>query len=87
MTNYEKVKDLDRLNELIEAENNNFFIILNFGARSSKHITFGEEDDTYCVYNEIDGTYQTLTKDELFDESLTLIGKAIKCGAFFSYGY
>lgn len=61
-----------------------FFIVLNFGAKSSKRITYYPDSDTYDVLNEIDYTYQdNLTEDQL--RSQTLIIEAIEKGALFKY--
>lgn len=76
-----KVKDATHLRELIETKSKHFFIQLNFGLRSSKFISM--DGDHFCVLNEIDGTEDYLNESDLFDESLTNIGKAIRLGAFF----
>jgi hypothetical protein len=46
-----------------------------------------DDDGKFNVVNEIDGSAQKLTPEELFNESLTNIGKAIKYGAFYAYNY
>lgn len=81
------VKSLDHLNELIENEQNSFFILLNGGFHSNKDIFFGDADNSYFVINEIDDSEQTLSKEELFDNNLTHIGQALKVGALYSYGF
>jgi hypothetical protein len=82
-----QVKDVDDLKRLITEENkHDFFIQLNFGARSSKTMDV-DDDGKFNVVNEIDGSAQKLTSEELFNESLTNIGKAIKYGAFYAYNY
>lgn len=74
-----------------EASNTNgyyseFFIALNFGARSSKRILFDSESNTFCIVNEIDGTYQDdLTVEKLRNE--TNILDAIEKGAFYKYDF
>ena len=80
----QKVKDVSHLRELIKSGVNSFFIQLNFGARSAKYI-YLQSDDTFEVINDIDGTSQNINEDELFDVSITNIGKAINYGAFYAY--
>ena len=84
--NYIMVKSIDHLNNLIENEQNSFFILLNCGFTSSKDIFFGDEPDTYFVINEIDDTEETLTREQLFDKNCTNIGEALKSGALYNYG-
>lgn len=76
-----KVKDVAHLRELVTSGKHRYFIALNFGLRSSKHISLN--GDNFCVFNEIDGSEDRLTEEELFDKSLTNVGEAIKYGAFF----
>lgn len=78
---YTKVSSIDQLFELVEKNNHEFFISMGV-ARSSKYITLGEEDGTLEILNEIDGTTQVLTAEEVMDETNTNVGIAIKCGAF-----
>jgi len=82
MPKYTKVKSVDHLFNLVTEGNHHFFIQLNFGARSSKYITLGEEEGTLEIENEIDGTTQVLTASEIMVEANTLIGKAISYGSF-----
>lgn len=63
-----------------------FFILLSFGGRSSKNVTWDEKEETFHVMNWIDGTEQRLTESDMLDKSLTNIGMAIQRGAFFAYG-
>ncbi len=86
MAKYTKVNSVDHLFELVAEGNTDFFIQLNFGARSSKHITPGPSKEVLEVVNLIDDTTQALTAELLMDESVTNIGKAIKYGAFWMEG-
>ena len=54
-------------------------IQLKQGLLSSKHISYDEDEQTYCIDHEIDGTEQVCTAQELWTE--TNIGMAIdeKC--------
>lgn len=60
-----------------------FFIQLNGGARSTKRIRYDHWRETFHVTNEIDGSKQVLTSDELMDSNVTNIGTAIRAGAFY----
>lgn len=63
-----------------------FFILLNFGLRSSKRITYYPDTNTFDVVNEIDDSYEEdLTEEQLINE--THIGLAIENGAFFKYDF
>lgn len=83
--NYRKVTSIDELKKMIEEGYHDFFIMLNFGLRSSKTIDYSEEASLFYVENEIDDSEQELTESEMMDENCTNIGKAIKCGAFYAY--
>ena len=82
-----KITSIDELKK--EASNPNgdysdFFIALNFGARSSKRISFDKESNTFSVINEIDYSYQDdLTEEQLRKE--THIVYAIENGALYKY--
>jgi len=78
-----KVNSVEELKEMIVSGEHDFFMMLNGGLRSSKWIDFHE--GTFFVLNEIDGTEQELTGEELNDRNLTNIGYAINNGAFFCY--
>ena len=78
-----QVKSVNQLKTILaDGETKDFFILLNYGLRSSKAISF-DGDNTFYVLNEIDGTEQELTEQELMDSDITNIGKAINNGAFY----
>ena len=80
-----QIKSIDQLkNILADGETKDFFILLNGGLRSSKSISF-DGDDTFYVLNDIDGTEQEFTSNELADKhnNDTNIGYAIAVGAFY----
>ena len=70
--------NLDESGEPVEV-----VVLLNNEVVSRKTITFGDEDDTFNVFNFADDTMQTLTMDELFDNSKTNIGRALEVGALY----
>jgi hypothetical protein len=86
MKEYLKVKSIKHLNKLLKQDFNSYFILLNGGLRSSKDIYLTAEG-SYQIFNDIDDSEDILTEKELFDTSITNIGKAIRIGAFYSYGY
>lgn len=79
------MKQINSVEELIEEikSGNNDFFIGNGLFRSSKYIEC--DDDNFYIVNEIDGTEQTLTKKQLFDEDYTNIGTSINNGSFYAY--
>ena len=74
-------KQLDRLIEKNSDRSLDCFVLLNYGLRSSKSITY--DGDNYYIYNEIDDTEETIPHDKLMDSSP--IGEAIKKGVLYSY--
>ncbi len=63
-----------------------FFIVLNFGCRSSKRIVYYPDTNTFDVHNEIDDSYEEdLTEEQLKNE--THIVLAIENGAFYKYDF
>lgn len=78
-----QVKSINQLKDILaDGEVKDFFILLNYGLRSSKAMSY-DGDNTFYVLNEIDGTEQELTEQELMDDDITNIGKAINNGAFY----
>ena len=64
-----------------------FFILLNYGLRSSKDIVWDAEAKRFHIFNHIDQTEQHLTERQLMDERLTNIGYAMKRGALFKHDF
>ena len=81
---YTKVLDVKHLRSLIEGGNNDFFIRLCGGFRSSKRICL-DENENFEVINEIDGSEDVFTESELFDRAKTNIGFALNHGALYAY--
>ena len=75
-----RIKTIEQLKEL--AKNGlDCFILLNGGLRSSKHIRYYPDDNSFYVLNLIDGSEQELTEAQILDSSYTNIGEAIRKGA------
>lgn len=79
-----KVESVAHLREMVQAGHHDYFIALNFGMRSSKTVDV-DEDGKFYIVNEIDDTEDVLTEEDLMDERMTNVGKAIILGAFYSY--
>lgn len=80
-----RIDDVDALVALLceRGCRGTFFIQLNGGARSLKRIRYDHWRETFHVTNEIDGSRQVLTADELMDPQQTNIGTAMRAGAFY----
>ena len=80
-----QVKDVEMLKEMIENAVHDFFIQLEFGARSSKMIDYSPETKRFYIINEIDNSKQRLTEKNLFNRKYINIGYALTVGALYSY--
>lgn len=79
-----KILSQEQLDTLIEDGLNNpldCFVLLNYGLRSSKEITFNDYGD-YCVYNECDNSEEIIPHDSFMS---SFLGEAINKGALYSY--
>ena len=75
-----RVRTIDQLKEL--AKNGlDCFILLNGGLRSSKHIRYYPDDNSFYVLNLIDDSEQELTEAQILDGGYSNIGEAMKKGA------
>ena len=75
-----RVRTIDQLKEL--AKNGlDCFILLNGGLRSSKHIRYYPDDNSFYVFNLIDDSEQELTEAQILDSGYSNIGEAMKKGA------
>jgi len=73
---------IEQLKELAKDENGlDCFILLNGDLRSSKHIRYYPEDNSFFVLNLIDDSEQELTESQILDSAYSNIGEAIKKGA------
>lgn len=84
-----RINSIEELKKEASTTNGNyadFFIILNYGAKSSKKILYNSETNTFDVINEIDFSYQDdLTEIQLATE--TLIIEAINKSALYKYDF
>ena len=75
-----RIKTIEQLKEL--AKNGlDCFILLNGGLRSSKHVRYYPDDNSFYVFNLIDDSEQELTEDQILDSGYSNIGEAMKKGA------
>lgn len=81
----QKISSQSELDDLIKKVKGGYplqcFVLLNFGARSSKDISLNENND-YHIYNEIDDSEETIVHSQLMN---SFIGEAISKGALYKY--
>ncbi len=77
-----KVRTVDQLKGHLSRGGAEFFIVLRYGVRSSKHIELAKRNK-FWVLNYIDSSTHTLSEKQLFDRAFTNIGAAMKVGAFY----
>lgn len=81
-TKDKRIRTIEQLKELAKNENGlDCFILLNGGLRSSKHIRYYPDDNSFYVLNLIDDSEQELTEAHILDSSYTNIGEAMRKGA------
>lgn len=77
-----QIRNVKELKDELELDHNEFYIKLP-GCRSSKHITFGDEDGTFEILNLIDDSTDIIKEYEIWDEEVCNIGTAMRDGCFF----
>lgn len=81
-----RIKNIKELKTLAERDCGlDCYIALNYGARSSKHITYDPDTKLFSILNEIDDTTQKISEDQFFNTSITNIGTALRLGGLFAY--
>ncbi len=78
-----RVQTVNQLREHLSKGEVEFFIALQGGFRSSKHIE-PTPRGRFWVVNYIDSSTQTLSMKQLFDRTFTNIGRAMTGGAFYA---
>lgn len=78
-----KYKQIETLKELQTGSPIDCFISLNFGVISRKTITWSKKEKKFYVWNHIDDTDIRLSEEEIMDESLTNIGRALRLNALY----
>lgn len=78
---------MEELLKAVKAGSNHFHILLNYGIRSSKYISCYEtkvrKTPMFEIFNEIDGSTQSLTAKQIMSKSHSNIGEAMKKKSFF----
>lgn len=81
----ERINSQEELDNLISSTRHHnaleCFVLLRFGLKSSKDISFDDNGD-YNVYNSIDDSEEIIEHDNLMS---TFIGEAIEKGALYKY--
>jgi len=75
-----RIRKIEQLKELAK-DGLDCFILLNGGLRSSKHLRYYPDDNSFYVLNLIDDSEQELTEAQILDSSYTNIGEAMRKGA------
>ena len=75
-----RIRTIEQLKELAK-KGLDCFILLNGGLRSSRHIRYYPDDNSFYVLNLIDDSEQELTEAQILDSSYTNIGEAMEKGA------
>ena len=75
-----RIRKIEQLKELAK-DGMDCFILLNGGLRSSKHIRYYSDDNSFYVLNLIDDSEQELTESQILDSEYTNIAEAMKKGA------
>ena len=78
-----RICSVSHLKRLANRQQIRCFIQLYYGACSTKRIRYDPDDGLFYIVNEIDDTRQRLTDEELMDNRLTNIGRAITSGALY----
>lgn len=81
-TKDKRIRTIKQLKELSTADNGlDCYILLNGGLRSSKHIKYYPDDNSFFVLNLIDDSEQELTESQILDGAYSNIGEAMQKGA------
>ena len=77
-----RIRTIEQLKELAKDEDGlKCFILLNGNLRSSKHIKYYPDDNSFYVFNLIDDSELELTENQILNKAYTNIGEAMKKGA------
>ena len=84
MSRFIRIKSPAELLDAIALKPVRFFILLNYGAESSKRIGYDRRRRVFTVRNLIDGSLQELTSAQLMGSKRSNIGPAMRGGAFYA---
>ena len=80
-TKDKRVRTIEQLKELAKDDGLDCYILLNGNLRSSKHIRYYPDDNSFYVLNLIDDSEQELTESQILDGAYSNIGEAMKKGS------
>lgn len=80
-----KIESLEHFNSTLTEEPQDYFIMINSFIKSSKSIF--KDGIKYNILNEVDGSEDLLTEEELFDTDITHVGSCLTSGNLFKYDY
>lgn len=81
----QKIENIDELKVLCSDEQSHDCYIVIAGIIRSSSSIFMNEDGTFSVTNQKDGSEDLFKEEELSNPELSIIGKAIQKGQFHSY--
>ena len=84
MSRFVRIKTPGELMDAIKSHPVRFFILLNYGAESSKQIGYDRRRRVFKIRNMIDGSRQELTCAQLVGSKRSNIGPAMRGGAFYA---
>lgn len=84
MSRFIRIKTPGELLDAIALKPLRFFILLNYGAESSKRIGYDRRRRVFKIRNLIDGSRQELTSAQLMSPKRSHIGPAMRGGAFYA---
>jgi hypothetical protein len=76
-----RITTIQQLKELAKDDGLDCYILLNGNLRSSKHIRYYPDDNSFYVLNLIDDSEQELTESQILDGAYSNIGEAMKKGS------
>jgi len=77
-----RIRTITQLKKLAKRDSGlDCYILLNGRLRSSKHIRYYPDDNSFYVLNLIDDSEQELTEAQMLDSDYTNIGEAMEKGA------
>ena len=84
MSRFIRIRTPGELLAAIELKPVRFFIALNYGGTSAKHIRYDHRRRLFKVRNLIDGSRQELTCAQLMNPRNSNIGPAMRAGCFYA---
>lgn len=81
---HKKVESIEQIKKLVKEDGGHeFFVWLNHGLRSSKHISF--DGKKYHIENGIDGSRRVISEKTMLDPKKSIIGEALIKDVLYQY--